>query len=326
MCVQIVPSTPASSTPIVSDGVNRPPGEPAPRQAVVASGLSASSTTNRPNEYPPSASAWTTPLPLPSSSGYRSETAASAPNTTDRRDEPAPPLGPQPRRQLHRPHPAHRGEPDDRSRQQGEHELLAGMQQVVRQVVGRPGPEHDPGDRGGDHRGRERRQHERERDRAEQYLEREQGPAERHVVDRGEPGARSRCHQQPPLPDRQLLELRQPRGDGRPRQLRRRLAAHRRAEPDRDDRDHAASEARQQRQPALRQPQRRRYLRRLRAAGAPEHEPARRSRSRPRSPTPRSAASRPPPGRHPETGRVGTRRRCARPAAAAPPRRTRARR
>jgi hypothetical protein len=80
--VHTVPSTPASRTPTVSVGVNRPPGEPDPRQAAVASGLRTSSTHSRPSDREPSASSWTTPLPLPSSWGYWIETSASAVKVT----------------------------------------------------------------------------------------------------------------------------------------------------------------------------------------------------------------------------------------------------
>ena len=79
--------------------------------------------------------------------------------------------------------------------------------------------------------GRERRQHERQRERAEQHLQREQGAAERHVVDGGHARARAAGHEQAPLPGRQLAPSRSARWPAprRPAAARPRARATRRA-------------------------------------------------------------------------------------------------
>ena len=63
------------------------------------------------------------------------------------------------------------------------------MDAVDRHRVGVRGPQRDPRHHGGDHRDRQRRQHERQGERPQQHLEREQRAAQRHVVDRRKAGA-----------------------------------------------------------------------------------------------------------------------------------------
>jgi hypothetical protein len=104
--------------------------------------------------------------------------------------------------------------------------------------------EKDPGDRGRGQRRQQCRQHEWQHQRAQQNLEREQRPAERHVVDRRKAGARTGGDQQAPLPDGQVGPHRQATGKRRAGQLRRRLTTERHAHADGDDREQTASDAR----------------------------------------------------------------------------------
>ena len=241
----------------------------------MASGLSTSSTHSRPSDSAPSASSWTMPLPLPSSCGYWIETTPEDREHDQRREQPPPAARAQRGGALDEPHPADRDHADDRPGHERPRHLRR-VQRVVGQRVRGIGAQRDPADRGRDHRGGQRGQHERQGDRAEQHLQREQRAAERHVVDRGEAGARAGGDEQPPLPDRQPRPVRQPAGGRRAGQLRGGLAAERDAEADGDDRQHRPREAGMKASCPPLQPQRLGHL-----------------RTRPRSVTGRARTSRP---------------------------------
>ena len=130
------------------------------------------------------------------------------------------------------------------------------MRVVGGDEVGWSRTERHPRDRGGNQARREGREHERQAERAEQHLEREQRAAQGDVVNRRHPRARSRCHEQPALPSGQARPVAQPGRDRRTDLLRRGLATERGAEPDDHDRLHRAREAAQQRQLPRPQPQR----------------------------------------------------------------------
>ena len=149
----------------------------------------------------------------------------------------------------------HRGQTRDRPHDDGPDDLR-GVESVRRYDVGRPVGEVDPGDGGGDRRGRERRQHERQSERSQEHLQREQGSAQRHVVDGGDPRTRPAGDEQTPLPVGQAVADGQQARQCRAGLLGRGLATERRSQSDGHDRVERIGDALDERQPRAVQPQR----------------------------------------------------------------------